>query len=451
MSNDFSKGSVWKNIVAQAIPLTLAQLVQLLYNVVDRIYIGHLDNADSMALTGIGITFPVITMIAAFTNLFGNGGTPAFSIARGAGDNKKAEKILGNAFTLLVSSSIILMIISYLFKKPILYLFGASDGSYAYANAYLIIYLIGTPFSMLSTGLNGFINAQVFPRIGMLTTVIGAVVNLILDPVFIFGLNMGVKGAALATVISQFISAVWVLYFLTFGKNTLLRIKMINLSPDISIVKTITSLGLSGFIMQFTNSLVQIVCNSTLQSYGGDLYVGIMTVINSIREILELPSRGITSGSQPVLGYNYGAKKYSRVRGGIRFMTFIGFSYTALAWIFVLSCPSFLISLFSNDASLLDAGVKALNIYFFGFVFMAFQHSGQSTFQGLGMAKQAIFFSIFRKVIIVVPLTILLPLSGFGVLGVFMAEPISNFIGGLASFITMYFTVYRKIAKLEDK
>lgn len=451
MSNDFSKGSVWKNIVAQAIPLTLAQLVQLLYNVVDRIYIGHLDNADSMALTGIGITFPVITMIAAFTNLFGNGGTPAFSIARGAGDNKKAEKILGNAFTLLVSSSIILMIISYLFKKPILYLFGASDGSYAYANAYLIIYLIGTPFSMLSTGLNGFINAQGFPRIGMLTTVIGAVVNLILDPVFIFGLNMGVKGAALATVISQFISAVWVLYFLTFGKNTLLRIKMINLSPDISIVKTITSLGLSGFIMQFTNSLVQIVCNSTLQSYGGDLYVGIMTVINSIREILELPSRGITSGSQPVLGYNYGAKKYSRVRGGIRFMTFIGFSYTALAWIFVLSCPSFLISLFSNDASLLDAGVKALNIYFFGFVFMAFQHSGQSTFQGLGMAKQAIFFSIFRKVIIVVPLTILLPLSGFGVLGVFMAEPISNFIGGLASFITMYFTVYRKIAKLEDK
>ena len=451
MSNDFSKGSVWKNIVAQAIPLTLAQLVQLLYNVVDRIYIGHLDNADSMALTGIGITFPIITMIAAFTNLFGNGGTPAFSIARGAKDNKKAEKILGNAFTLLILASIILMVLSYIFKKPILYLFGASDASYAYADAYLIIYLFGTPFSMLSTGLNGFINAQGFPQIGMMTTVIGAVMNLILDPIFIFGLNMGVKGAALATVISQFISAVWVLYFLIFGKSTLLRIKKINLSPDICIVKTITSLGLSGFIMQFTNSLVQIVCNATLQSYGGDLYVGIMTVINSIREILELPSRGITSGSQPVLGYNYGAKKYSRVRGGIRFMTFIGFSYTALAWIFVLSCPTFLISLFSDDASLLEAGVKALNIYFFGFVFMAFQHSGQSTFQGLGMAKQAIFFSIFRKVIIVVPLTILLPLSGFGVLGVFMAEPISNFIGGLASFITMYFTVYRKITKLEDE
>lgn len=450
MTNDFSKDKVWKNIISQAVPLTLAQLVQLLYNVVDRIYIGHLSNAGSMALTGIGITFPIITIIAAFTNLFGNGGTPIFSIARGAKDETKAQKVLSNSFMLLIVSSILLMIFSYIFKKPILYLFGASDDSFTYANAYLIVYLIGTPFSMLSTGLNGFINAQGFPRIGMLTTIIGAVINLILDPIFIFGLNMGVKGAALATVISQFISALWVLHFLTLGNKALIKIDIKKLTPDFTIIKNITAMGTSGFIVQFTNSLVQIVCNSTLQSYGGDLYVGIMTVINSIREILDLPARGISNGSQPVIGYNYGAQKYKRVLEGIRFTAYIGFTYMAFAWILVLSFPEFLISLFSSNTALLDVGIKSLNIYFFGFVFMAFQHSGQSTFQSLGMAKRAIFFSLFRKVIIVVPLTIFLPMMGFGVYGVFLAEPVSNFIGGLASFITMYFTAYRKISKISE-
>lgn len=450
MINDFSKGKVWKNILAQAVPLTLAQLVQLLYNVVDRIYIGHLPGSDSMALTGVGITFPVITMIAAFTNLFGAGGTPIFSIARGAKDDERAQRVLGNSVSLLVISSMILLIISYWLKRPILYLFGASDESFVYANAYLMVYLIGTPFSMLSTGLNGYINAQGFPRIGMLTTVIGAVLNLILDPIFIFGMNMGVQGAALATIISQFVSAVWVLYFLTYGKNTLLRIRRKYLAIDWKLAGEITTMGTAGFIMQFTNSLVQIVCNSTLQSYGGDLYVGIMTVINSIRELLDLPARGISSGAQPVLGYNYGAKQYSRVRSGIRCTAYIGFGYMMVAWLFVLAFPHMLISMFSNDTSLLEIGVKALHIYFFGFAFMGFQHSGQSTFQGLGMAKQAIFFSLFRKVIIVVPLTLILPVVGFGVYGVFLAEPISNLIGGLASFITMYFTVYRKIAKIED-
>lgn len=450
MATDFSKGKVWQNIVAQAIPLTLAQLVQLLYNVVDRIYIGHLADGDSMALTGIGITFPIITMIAAFTNLFGNGGTPIFSIARGAKEEDKAEKVLGNSCTLLVISSFVLMLFSFVFMKPILYMFGASDASYVYANAYLTVYLVGTPFSMLSTGLNGYINAQGFPRIGMGTTMIGAVLNLVLDPLFIFGFRMGVRGAALATVISQWISAVWVLHFLIYGKLASLRIRRNYLKLDWKLARQIMAMGLPGFIVQFTNSLVQIVCNSTLQNYGGDLYVGIMTVINSVREILDLPARGISSGSQPVLGFNYGAKKYSRVKSGIKFMTIIGFGYLTIAWIFVLACPKLLISLFSNDASMLESGVKILNIYFFGFVFMAFQHAGQSTFQGLGKAKQAIFFSLFRKVIIVVPLTLLLPAMGFGVYGVFIAEPISNLIGGLASFITMYFTVYRRLSHMED-
>lgn len=447
MANDFSKGKVWKNIVLQAVPLTLAQFVQLLYNVVDRIYIGHLEGTGGMALTGVGLTFPIVTLVAAFTSLFGMGGTPLFSMARGAGDNKRAGKILGNVFSLLLFSSVVLFVLCQIFLKPILYLFGASDASYMYAAQYLRIYLFGTAFSMLATGLNGFINAQGFPKMGMLTTVIGALLNLVLDPVFIFVFNMGVSGAALATVISQMVSAVWVFRFLT-GKKVMLRIKRECLKLSFKMVKEITTLGMAGFIMQATNCLVQIVCNATLQKYGGDLYVGVMTVVNSVRELLSLPVQGITSGAQPVLGFNYGAKKYERVREGIRFSAFIGIAYTIAAWIFVLAFPRALISIFSGSGEMVDVGVTALHIYFFGFCFMAFQFAGQSVFQALGYAKQAIFFSLLRKAIIVVPLTLILPAVGFGVNGVFLAEPISNFIGGLASFFTMYFTVYRRLGKM---
>lgn len=447
MKNDFSKGKVWKNIVAQALPLTLAQFVQLLYNIVDRVYIGHLEETNNMALTGIGLTFPVVTLIAAFTNLFGMGGTPLFSIARGKGQEEQAEKIMGNVFSLLLISSVILFFISYLFRRPILYLFGASDDSYIYADAYLKIYLFGTAFSMLAAGMNGFINAQGFPRIGMLTTVIGAVLNLILDPVFIFGFQMGVEGAALATVISQAVSAVWVFLFLT-GKKALLRIRRKNMAVDLRLAKEIAGLGMAGFIMQGTNCLVQVVCNATLQIYGGDLYVGIMTVLNSVRELLSLPVSGITSGTQPVIGYNYGAGRYDRVKAGIRFSSAAGILYTAVVWLLVLAIPKQLILLFSNDSAMMEAGAESLRLYFFGFFFMAFQFAGQSVFQGLGFAKRAIFFSLFRKAIIVVPLTIVLPMAGFGVHGVFLAEPVSNAIGGLASFLTMWFTVYRK---LEEK
>ena len=443
-SNDFSKGKIWQNIIAQSIPLILAQMVQLLYNVVDRVYIGHLPGADSMALTGIGLVFPLTTLIAAFTFLFGTGGTPLFSIARGAGEEKRAEKILGNTFSLLLGTSLMLFLFCYILRRPILYLFGASDDSYLYANAYLKIYLLGTSFTMLSTGLNGFINAQGFPRIGMLTTLLGAILNLILDPVFIFGLNMGVSGAALATILSQFVSCVWVLKFLT-GKKALLSIKKENLQPDWQLVKKIMTLGLSGFIMQGTNCLVQVVCNATLKIYGGDLYVGIMTVINSAREILSLPVSGITSGAQPVLGYNYGAKAYDKVRQGIRFTAVLGIIYTLLAWLLVFSSPHLLLSIFSDDTVMIETGVEALRLYFFGFFFMAFQFTGQSTFTALGYSRHAIFFSLLRKAMIVVPLTILLPRLGLGVNGVFLAEPISNAIGGLACFVTMYLTVYRKL------
>jgi putative MATE family efflux protein len=403
-----------------------------------------MEGVGNMALTGIGITFPIVTLIAAFTALFGKGGTPLFSIARGAKENEKAEKIMGNVFSLLLISSLILLVGCYLFRRPILYLFGASDQSYVYANQYLRIYLWGTPFAMLTTGMNGFVSAQGFPKIGMLTTILGAVLNLILDPIFIFGLHMGVGGAALATVISQIASAIWVLLFLT-GKKALLTIKRKNMKLDLSLTKDIAGLGTAGFIVQATNSLVQIVCNVTLQNFGGDLYVGVMTVLNSVREILGLPVSGITSGAQPVLGYNYGAKRNDRVKEGIRFTALIGTIYTIVAWFVIMIIPKFLFQIFTSDPAVIEKGPRALNIYFFGFFFMSFQFAGQTVFQALGKAKEAVFFSLLRKVFIVVPLTLLLPYIGFGVHGVFLAEPISNAIGGLACFIAMWVTVYKKL------
>ncbi len=444
MTADFSQGKVSESIIRQAIPLTLAQLVQLLYNVVDRIYIGHLSGTENMALTGIGLTFPIITLIAAFTNLYAAGGTPLFSIARGRQEEIKAEKIMGNVFSLLLGTSAVIFLFCYLFRKPVLYLFGASNASYKYADEYLKIYLLGTSFSMLTTGMNGFISAQGFPGIGMLTTVIGAVLNLILDPVFIFALHMGVRGAALATVISQAVSGIWVIRFLT-GKKTLLRIRKSDLKLDRGLSLSILSLGTSGFIVQATNALVQIVCNVSLQNYGGDLYVGIMTVLNSVRELLSLPVMGITNGCQPVLGYNYGARQFSRVKEGIRFTAFIGTAYTLLAWGLVMIIPHLLFSVFTDDLAMAESGVRAMQMYFFGFCFMAFQFTGQCTFQALGYVRRSIFFSLFRKVIIVVPLTLLLPAAGFGVNGVFLAEPVSNLIGGAACFTTMWVTVYRKL------
>ena len=443
---DFSKGPVWKCIIAQAVPLTIAQLVQLLYNVVDRIYIGHIGDGDSIALTGVGLTFPVVTLIMAFTALFGMGGVPLFSMARGAGETEKAGKILGNSFALLLVSSVVLTMVGYLFSRPILFAFGASEESFVYANEYLKIYLIGTVFSMLTTGMNGYINAQGFPRIGMLSIILGAATNIVLDPIFIFGFDMGVSGAALATIISQAVSAVWVLGFL-FGKKAIVSLKGANISINAGITKDIFKLGMANFIMQGTNCLVQVACNSTLQTYGGDVYVGIMTVANSVREICMLPISGIVNGAQPVISFNYGAKLYERVKSGIRFNTLIGSVYTLFAWLLIVLFPRFWFGIFSDDVLMMETGIGALKLYFFGFVFMAFQFAGQSTFQALGDAKHAIFFSLLRKAIIVVPLTLLLPMAGFGVNGVFLAEPISNVIGGIACYLTMRMTIYRRLER----
>ncbi|MBQ6555255.1 MAG: MATE family efflux transporter [Firmicutes bacterium] len=443
---DFSKGPVWKCIIAQAVPLTAAQLVQLLYNVIDRIYIGHMGDGHSLALTGVGLTFPVVTLIMAFTAMLGIGGVPLFAIERGAGRTQKAAEILGNSFCLLLIASALLTVFGYLFFRPILFAFGASEDSFVYAGKYLKIYLIGTVFSMTATGMNGYISAQGFPQTGMFSVIIGAVINMLLDPVFIFVLNMGVSGAALATVISQAVSAIWVLHFLT-GRKAVVPLEIKNIRLDKNISADIAKLGMSNFIMQGTNCFVQVACNSTLQKYGGDIYVGIMTVANSVREIFMLPISGIITGAQPVISFNYGAKDFKRVKAGINFNTFIGSGYTALAWLFVILMPHFWFGIFSDDRQMAVYGADMLKLYFFGFVFMALQFAGQSTFQALGDAKHAIFFSLLRKAIIVVPLTLILPTVGFGVRGVFLAEPISNLIGGTACFLTMRMTVYRKIAK----
>jgi len=445
MQNDFSKGSVVKTILKLALPMTLAQLINVLYNVVDRIYIGQLAENSTQSLTGLGVALPIISGISAFANLFGMGGAPLFSITRGKGDSKEAEYIMGNSFFMLVMSGIILMIIGLIFKRPLLFMFGASNDTIYYANSYLTIYLLGTIFVMVSLGMNSFINAQGFGTIGMLTVAIGAIVNIILDPVFIFIFKMGVQGAALATIISQFISALWIFMFLT-GEKPALKLKLECLKLGTQRVIKIVTLGTSGFIMSLTNSAVQITCNSTLQLYGGDLYVGAMTVINTIREVVMMPIHGVTNSAQPVMGFNYGAGKNLRVRKAITFTSVVCIIYATLIWAIVYAFPGFLIRVFNSDPELISIAIPSLRLYFFGFFMMSLQMAGQAVFVGLGKSKQAIFFSLLRKAIIVVPLTLYLPrVYGLGTKGVFLAEPISNFLGGLACYITMFLTVFRKL------
>ncbi|MCI6044022.1 MATE family efflux transporter [bacterium] len=447
--NDFSQGSVKRNILRLAGPMTLAQLINLLYNIIDRMYIGHLPENATLALTGLGLTFPILMLVTAFSNLFGMGGAPLFSIARGRQEDDRASDIMGTTFTMLLLSGILLTVIGLLIKEPLLYLFGASDQTFPYADRYLSIYLLGSTFVMFSLGMNNFINAQGFAKKGMLTVLIGAVLNILLDPIFIFVLKMGVQGAALATVISQFVSVLWVLRFLT-GNEAVIRLKKDSLKVHFPLLKEIVALGTSGFVMSFTNSAVQIVCNATLQNFGGDISVGVMTVINSIREVVSMPVNGISSASQPVLGYNYGAKEYKRVKEGIKFMSATCIIYTTLIWILLLLFPRPFIHIFNSNSKLLTLGVPAMTIYFFGFFMMSLQFSGQSTFVSLGRSKNAVFFSLFRKVIIVIPLTLILPhIAGLGVNGVFLAEPISNFIGGTACFITMMRTVWPMLSDRE--
>lgn len=453
--NDFSQGSIAKNILSLAIPLTVAQLTVVLYNVVDRAFIGHIESIGRDAFTGIGLVMPCTYIITAFANLCGTGGAPLFSIARGRGDDKQASRIMGVSFTLLLLLGAGLTVLFYLFQTPFLYLVGGSDGTVVHARNYLQIYLIGVLPVMISLGMNPFINAQGFGKVGMMTTLLGAVINLILDPVLIFVLRMGVQGAALATVIAQTCSAIWVLVFLT-GKKAVLRLEKSGMGLELPILKRICGLGLTGFTFSVTNSLVQALGNAQLQAYGalsgsGDLYVAAMTAIVSIREIVFQPIRGLTQGAQPVIGYNYGAGKYSRVRESIRFLTMTCLGYNILVWVLLLAFPRVFILLFNDDPGLLAVGVPTMRIYYAAYVMMSFQMIGQNTFVALGRAKNAVFFSLFRKVVLVVPLMLVLPrLWGLGAYGVFASEPVSDVIGGGACFTTMMCTVWRDMKRPDE-
>ncbi len=449
---DFGSGSIAKNIMRTAFPMLVAQVLSLLYSIVDRIYIGRIPRTGTIALGAVGLCFPVIIIIAGFTNMFGMGGSPLFSMERGRANHEKAGQIINTSFRLLVLTALIITAAGEVSAPLLLRLFGATETEMAYSLPYMRIYLIGTLFIMISAGMNPFINAQGFPLLGMVTVAIGAVSNLILDPVFIFTMRLGVSGAAIATVISQGLSALYVMRVLKGKRNRYPVTIAENGKITLLYAGEIVSLGTAPFIMQCTNSLVQIACNSVLMHFGGGLYVSVMTIVSSVRQILDTPVMAITEGASPLVSFNYGARIPENVRKAILIMTSIAVSYTMIIWILIERVPGFFISIFTSDRAILTDAVPALHLYFFAFIFQSFQYSGQTVFKSLGKRKQAIFFSIFRKVVMVVPLTYIFPyLFGMGTSGVFLAEPVSNFIGGGACFITMLLTVMPELKKMEGK
>ena len=449
---DFEHGTVTSNILNAALPMLVAQIFNLLYNVVDRIYIARIPDVGTTALGAVGLCFPVIVIITAFSNLFGTGGAPLFSIARGKGDREEAGQIMNTSFTMLCCCAVMLMLFGLIFARPILRIFGASNEALPYAYPYMMIYLLGTIASMIATGMNPFINSQGYSTVGMLSVALGAITNLILDPVFIFVLDFGIKGAAIATILSQFLSAAFVVNFL--HNKAEYRVKLLKfreLADSLTLLKNIVSLGTAGFIMQLTNSLVTICCNNVLAVTGGDLYVSVMTIVSSVRQIIETPLHSLTEGSSPILSFNYGARKPKRVKKAAIVMTLLVLAYSAIAWGAILLVPEFLIGIFSSDPVLQADAVPALKLYFAAFIFMDLQYIGQTTFKSLNKKKQAIFFSLLRKVFIVVPLTYFLPYGlHMGTNGVFMAEPVSNVIGGSLCFITMLVTILPELKRMEE-
>lgn len=449
---DFEHGTVTSNILNAALPMLVAQIFNLLYNVVDRIYIARIPDVGTTALGAVGLCFPVIVIITAFSNLFGTGGAPLFSIARGKGDREEASQIMNTSFTMLCWCAVMLMLFGLIFARPILRIFGASNEALPYAYPYMMIYLLGTVASMIATGMNPFINSQGYSTVGMLSVALGAVTNLILDPVFIFVLDFGIKGAAIATILSQFLSAAFVVNFL--HNKAEYRVKLLKfqeLAGSMTLLKNIVSLGTAGFIMQLTNSLVTICCNNVLAVTGGDLYVSVMTIVSSVRQIIETPLHSLTEGSSPILSFNYGARKPKRVKKAAMVMTLLVLAYSAIAWGAILLIPEFLIGIFSSDPVLQADAVPALKLYFAAFIFMDLQYIGQTTFKSLNKKKQAIFFSLLRKVFIVVPLTYFLPYGlHMGTNGVFIAEPVSNVIGGSLCFITMLVTILPELKRIEE-
>lgn len=449
---DFENGTVTGNILGAALPMLVAQILSLLYNIVDRVYIARIPEVGTAALGAVGLCFPLVVIITAFANLFGSGGAPLFSIYRGKKKEQEAGRIMNTSFSMVCCSAVVLMMIGLLFARPLLTLFGASESALVYAYPYMMIYLIGTLPSMVAVGMNPFINAQGYSTIGMFSVAIGAIANLLLDPLFIFVLNFGVRGAAIATVLSQGLSAVFVLFFLT--RRSELRVHFLKkeeISECIGYAKNIVSLGTSGFIMQLTNSLVSVCCNNVLSVTGGDIYISVMTIVSSVRQLVETPIYAMNEGASPILSYNYGARRPARVRKAGVIMASMILGYTAVMWSVIILAPHALIRIFSSDEVLMKDAVIALKQYFAAFIFMDLQYIGQTVFKSLNKKKHAIFFSLLRKVFIVIPLTYFMPyVLHMGTSGVFLAEPVSNVIGGGLCFVTMLCTVLPELRRMED-
>lgn len=419
-----------------ALPAVTAQLVNMLYNIVDRIYIGHIPDVGAAALTGVGVTFPVIMVIAAFSALIGMGGAPRASIKMGQKDDAGAEEIMGNCLTVLVGISVVLTAVFLFFGRDLLLLFGASEDTIGYASSYMNIYVCGTIFVQLALGMNSFISSQGFAKTSMITVVIGAAINIALDPLFIFTFGLGVQGAALATVLSQAVSAVWVMCFLR-GKKTHLRIRRCYLRPKASVMLPVLALGVSPFIMQSTESLVNIALNSSLQTYGGDLAVGAMTILASLMQVLTLPIMGIAQGAQPIAGFNFGAGKNDRVRKTFKLLLISSVTFSTVLWLAMMLIPQVFISLFNNDPDLMKVTVWAVRIYMGGAFALGAQFACQQTFIAVGQAKVSLLLALLRKIVLLIPLIYILPnFFADRVFAVFLAEPVSDLLAATITVIT---------------
>ncbi|EGT3955114.1 TPA: MATE family efflux transporter [Clostridioides difficile] len=429
--------SVGKLLFKLATPAIIAQIVNVLYNIVDRIFIGRMENGE-IAMAGVGVAFPIIIIITACSYLIGMGGGPLAAIKMGEQNNDEAEKIMSNSFSVLVILAILLTIGFKIGKEPLLWMFGASESTIRYSMDYLNIYLIGTVFVQISMGMNTFINTQGFATTGMMTVAIGALINIILDPIFIFGFNMGVKGAALATIIAQGVSAIWVLMFL-FGKKSILKIKKKYMIPKASIILPVLGLGISPFIMQSTESLVLIALNSKLQMYGGDLAVGSMAIMSSIMQILMLPNMGVTQGAQPIISYNYGSGQLDRVKKTFKLCLLSCFTYSTILWLLLMIFPAFFVSIFNKNPQLLSMTSWSIKIYFAGAFMFGIQIACQQTFLALGKATISLVLALLRKIVLLIPLIFILPtFFNEKLFAVILAEPVADITAATITAISFF-------------
>lgn len=443
---DLGKDSLGPLLLKLALPAILAQIINVLYNMVDRMYIGHIPKVGPSALTGVGVTMPVIMAISAFAALVSMGGAPRASIMLGRGEHPKAEKILGNCTVMLVIMAIILTAVFLIWGEPILMVFRASEATIGYALDYMRIYALGTIFVQLALGLNAFINAQGYAKIGMITVAIGALCNIVLDPIFIFSMSMGVKGAALATIISQAISSIFVVYFLT-SKRSGLRIKLDNLKLDFQVILPCLALGLSPFIMQFTESVISVCFNTSLLKYGGDIAVGSMTILTSVMQFSMLPLQGLTQGAQPIISFNYGAENIDRVKRAFKLLLKISLSYSMLLWAVAMFIPDTFIYIFTSHGELATYTRWAIRIYMAASGIFGIQIACQQTFIAIGNAKTSVFLAVLRKVLVLIPLIFILPMfienQAFAV---FLAEPIADTIA-VSVTATLFYQTYRRLGK----